>query len=90
MLVDSRTSPLNTTSISTLVSRGQRVLILASDHAEFTASDPLALDTCAHLDNVLGTNLEDPQKAYNDEVQLFAGAAAVGLVRCVCVCLGGR
>lgn len=76
MLVDSRTSPLNTTSLSTLVSSGQRVVILAADYAEFTGSDPLALDSCTSLDNQLGANLEDPQRAYNDEVELFAGAAA--------------
>jgi hypothetical protein len=51
MLVNVEKFPVNSTSIGTLLANGQRVLIIASDWAEFTGGSPLALDAASSLDN---------------------------------------
>lgn len=63
MLVDSLKGSVNTTTVGTLIARGQRVLLYTSDHASFTGGSPLAVDAC-FIDNQLGgSDVEHPDNA---------------------------
>lgn len=54
LLLDTKSSPLNSTSLPELVKRNHRVVIYASDFVEFTGgTTTLATDAC-HIDNRLG------------------------------------
>ena len=53
LLIDTTTTPVNTTSLALLDARGTRLLALAADWVEFTDSSRFALDSCASLDNQL-------------------------------------
>jgi len=69
--------PLNETSISELVSRGQRMIVYAADHAEFTGGDSLAFDACESLGNDLhGGDLDDLPSAVTSWDDVFKAAPA--------------
>jgi len=68
-------SPLNTTSLNSLIASSQRVAIYASDYAELTNSSQYAMDGCL-VDNQLGSGITNEAAAYAWEVETFRQAAA--------------
>ena len=53
LLFDRSAGGLNATTVNTMVTKGQRVVIYATDYAEFTGSDTTAYDSCVSLSNNL-------------------------------------
>ena len=74
LLIDTSATPPKTTRVDALLERGSRLLVLATDWMEFTNSSPLALDSCAHLEN----NLPDMLSAagVSQQMEIFSGMAA--------------
>jgi len=58
-----------------MIALNSRVVIYASDYAEFTGSSPFALDGC-DVDNNLGPSVTDEPSAIEWERALFESAAA--------------
>ena len=51
LLFDAGARRVNETSLATLVSLGQRVVVYVADHAEFTGGDTRAIDSSSHMIN---------------------------------------
>jgi len=57
---NSKFQRLNETTLSEMVSRGQRVVVYASDFADFTANDTKAYDACDSLsNNMIDASIDD-------------------------------
>lgn len=70
ILVDVTVSPINSTSIGTLLDRGQRLYIYASDYAEMTSNSVYALDACL-IENISGSDVTDEVNAITYEESVF-------------------
>ena len=78
LLLHASNFPPNTTTLGTLHAKpgSGRVLIYTSDWAQFTGSDPAALDACAHIDNVsYGSIVHTKQMVFN-QMDAYATMAA--------------
>eukprot|EP00049_Salpingoeca_infusionum_P017911 m.354925 g.354925 ORF g.354925 m.354925 type:complete len:471 (+) comp17136_c0_seq1:67-1479(+) len=73
LLFDAGKNTLNGTTYSELISSGQRVVIFASDYAEFTANSTLSLDGCK-IDNKLGDDVTNEPSTLPNMIQAFATA----------------
>lgn len=54
LLFDTELSSTNETTLSSLIAKNHRLIVYASDYAEFTGKSPLALDAAVSFDNQLG------------------------------------
>jgi hypothetical protein len=75
LLVNSVETPINETSIATLLSLNKRIVIYASDYIEFTGSSELALDGCL-IDNALGPSVYQAEDMVEWQNSFFAAAEA--------------
>jgi hypothetical protein len=73
LLTDVTISPINTTSIETMLSRNHRLVIYVSDYVEMTNSSSYALDACI-MSNTHGPSVDDEPDALIYEENTFANA----------------
>jgi hypothetical protein len=75
-IVDFTTTPINSTSLQTMVDSNKRVVIYASDYKEFTGSSKYALDGCL-IDNRLPPGLDDLASAAAYQRDVYSSAQSV-------------
>lgn len=76
ILTDFSISPINTTSIGTMLSRNHRLVLYVSDYVEMTSSSKFALDACL-IDNRLGPGMNNELESAKWSNNLFATAQSV-------------
>ncbi|MEO5968352.1 MAG: hypothetical protein ABIQ95_00370, partial [Bdellovibrionia bacterium] len=76
LLLDSVNSPLNSTSLETLLQRNQRVIIFASDYNEFTGNSRYAMDGCK-IDNKLPLSMDEEIKSYHEITKIFNNSKTI-------------
>ncbi len=81
VLVDTRVSPVNTTTLATLVARNQRVLIYASDYVEYVLFSFFFFFTCTYICFDLLGALGKKCMIVNDVVLFLSHASLCGCVR---------
>ncbi len=73
MVVDTRVTAINETSIQTMIQTNQRAVFYLADYQEFSGGSPFALDACL-IDNQLGPSVDDEVNAARWEQNQFIGA----------------
>jgi hypothetical protein len=76
LLVDFSVTKINETTVASMISSNQRLVIYASDYVEFTGSSKYALDAKL-IDNRLGPSCTDEVNALAYERSLFAEANSI-------------
>mmetsp|Transcript_42983 Transcript_42983/g.69870 ORF Transcript_42983/g.69870 Transcript_42983/m.69870 type:complete len:500 (+) Transcript_42983:21-1520(+) len=75
-IFDPSRSRLNATTYAELITTGQRLVVYASDHSEFTGGDERVYDACTHLSNTLkGGDLTDIPGSISSLRTEFASSA---------------
>jgi len=76
IVVDVRKTPINTTSIQSLITKNTRVVFYATDYVEFTGSSSLALDGCL-VDNQLCAGIDGGIADINCLLQNFQNSVKI-------------
>ena len=76
LLLDTVQSPLNETSLTTLIQRNQRVIVYASDYEQLTGKSQYAMDACK-IDDRDPPSVDEEKSTYQETMKILSNSKTI-------------